>query len=138
MVGTCKVVRAGESKVFPDGVARATGISSQSTGSEGLCLQVSTLPPGAIGKAHLHEGHESALYVLEGETIVWFGERLEEKLEARAGDFVYIPASMPHLPKNASETAPIVLLVARTDPNEQESLVLLPHLDGLPHIAATP
>ena len=26
-------------------------------------------------------------------------------------------------------------LVARTDPNEQESVVLLPHLDDLPHLS---
>ena len=134
MAGKCVVVQAGESTVFVDGVARAPGISSVTAGAERLCFQLSTLPPGAIGKAHLHADHESALYVLEGETVLWFGDQLEDRIEARTGDFVYVPANTPHLPMNASTTEPIVLLVARTDPNEQESMTLLPHLDGLPHV----
>src|SRR5438270_1396737 len=59
---------------------------------------------------------------------------LRERAEAHAGDFVYIPAGTPHLPVNASSTEACVALVAGTDPNEQESVVLLPELDGLPHL----
>ena len=71
--------------------------------------------------------------------LLAYGEQLEHRLEAHPGDFVYIPASMPHKPWNLSETEPIVMVVARTDANEQESLVLLPELDELPHVqAATP
>jgi uncharacterized RmlC-like cupin family protein len=32
---------------------------------------------------------------------------------------------MPHLPYNASETVPCIGVVARTDPNEQESVTLV-------------
>jgi uncharacterized RmlC-like cupin family protein len=60
-----------------------------------------------------------------------YRERLEEHLSAEAGDFVYIPAGVPHLPYNLSATESCVALVARTDPNEQESVVLLPELDGI-------
>jgi uncharacterized RmlC-like cupin family protein len=60
-----------------------------------------------------------------------YGERLEEQLVARAGDFVYIPAGMPHLPYNSSQTETCTAVIARTDPNEQESVVLLPELDEL-------
>jgi uncharacterized RmlC-like cupin family protein len=38
---------------------------------------------------------------------------------------------MPHLPYNPSTTESAVAVIARTDPNEQESVVLLPHLDDL-------
>jgi uncharacterized RmlC-like cupin family protein len=62
---------------------------------------------------------------------MWYGERLEEHLSARAGDFVYIPADMPHLPYNLSKTESVVAVIARTDPNEQESVVLLPALDRI-------
>ena len=65
---------------------------------------------------------------------MWFGERLEEKLVARAGDFVYIPDGIPHLPANASKSEPAVAVLARTDPNEQESARSLPALDALPHL----
>ena len=62
---------------------------------------------------------------------MWYGERLEEHLSAKSGDFVYIPADMPHLPYNLSDTESCVAVIARTDPNEQESVVLLPELDRI-------
>jgi len=62
---------------------------------------------------------------------MWYGERLEEQLVARAGDFVYIPAGMPHLPYNSSQTETCTAVIARTDPNEQESVVLRPDLEAL-------
>jgi uncharacterized RmlC-like cupin family protein len=49
----------------------------------------------------------------------------------KACDCFYIPTNVPHLPYNRSDTEEIVALIARTDPNEQESVVLLPQLDGL-------
>jgi uncharacterized RmlC-like cupin family protein len=130
----CVVVKAGEPITSTDGVQRAPGISNASAGSGGICMQISRLPGGAIGKAHLHEDHESTLYILEGSTAMLYGEQLEHRLEAHPGDFVYIPASVPHKPWNLSETEPIAMVVARTDAREQESLVLLPHLDELPHV----
>ncbi len=51
------------------------------------------------------------------------------------GDFLYIPAGVRHLPVNLSDTEPLVGIIARTDPEEQESVVLLPDLDELPHLA---
>jgi uncharacterized RmlC-like cupin family protein len=62
---------------------------------------------------------------------MWYGERLQHHLIARAGDFLYIPANMPHLPYNLSDVESCVAVVARTDPNEQESVVLLPELENL-------
>ena len=41
------------------------------------------------------------------------------------------PINMPHLPYNLSETENCVAVIARTDPNEQESVVLLPELDAV-------
>jgi uncharacterized RmlC-like cupin family protein len=38
---------------------------------------------------------------------------------------------VPHLPYNASSTEPCVAVISRTDPNEQESVVLLPELDAI-------
>ncbi len=105
------------------------GISAETVGSTGLHLQIVTIPPGAKAKAHKHEAHETALHVLSGRSGMWYGDRLEHHVEANAGDFLYIPAGVPHLPYNASDTEPCVAIIARTDPNEQESVVLLPELD---------
>lgn len=90
-----------------------------------------TLPPQGKAKAHMHEAHESAIYVLSGESGCWYGERLENHATVRAGDFFYIPEGVPHLPYNPSETTPCVAVIARTDPNEQESVVLLPDLEAV-------
>ena len=43
---------------------------------------------------------------------------------------LYIPAGEPHLPFN-SGPEPVVAVIARTDPNEQESVTLLPELEAL-------
>jgi hypothetical protein len=35
-----------------------------------------TIPPGARAKGHEHEGHETTIYILSGESGVWYGQRL--------------------------------------------------------------
>ena len=129
-----RVVSGGGRYTGVQGLSYFSGISSESAGARGLCLHALTIPPGGRARAHLHEGHESAIYLISGDAVVWYGEGLAERLEQHPGDFVYIPAGTPHLPVNASDSEPCVALVARTDPNEQESVVLLPELDGLPHL----
>lgn len=94
-------------------------------------MHLVTIPPAARAKAHLHEDHESVLYVISGEAGMWFGENLEEHVDCQPGDYLYIPPGVPHLPYNASDTEPCTAVVARTDPHEQEGVVLLPELDNL-------
>ncbi len=130
----CILVRPGEAVEGTTGVTYAAGISASTAAARDLCLELATLPPGARGRAHLHAGHESAAYVVQGELVLWFGEQLEERLVAYPGDFLYIPAGVPHLPANANATEPAVAVLARTDANEQESAVALPELDQLPHL----
>ena len=89
-----------------------------------------TIPAGRYGLAHLHEAHESAIFVLEGEAELWWGERLEHHEVCRPGDFVFIPAGVPHLPANL-RAEPCEAVVARTDPGDQESVVLRADLDPL-------
>ncbi len=127
---TCRLLRAGDPFTGRQGLQYAVGISAESAGAKGLHLQIVTLPPLAKAKAHKHEAHESAIYVLSGESGCWFGEGLAEHAMVRAGDFFYIPAGVPHLPYNPSDETPCVAVIARTDPNEQESVVLLPDLDA--------
>jgi uncharacterized RmlC-like cupin family protein len=128
---TCQVVVAGPEFIGKQALFYAPGISAESVGAQRIHLQILTIPPGGQAKAHKHEDHETAIYILSGESGMWYGERLEEHLSARAGDFVYIPADMPHLPYNLSKTESVVAVIARTDPNEQESVVLLPALDRI-------
>ena len=96
-------------------------------------MHMISIPAGGRAKAHLHEDHESAVYMARGETICWYGDRLRHRVTVREGEMIYIPAGVPHLPINASQDAPATCIIARTDPNEQESVVLLPELKGLRH-----
>jgi uncharacterized RmlC-like cupin family protein len=127
----CMVLRAGAPITGKQGFSYAPAISAETVGASGIHMQLLTMPPGARAKAHKHEAHETAIYVLSGEGGTYYGERLEHHLVARPGDFMYIPANVPHQPYNMSATEPCVAVVARTDPNEQESVVLLPELDAL-------
>jgi uncharacterized RmlC-like cupin family protein len=134
MTRQCVLVQAGDAAEGRTGVTYATGISASSAGANGLCLQLASLPPGARARAHQHDEHESAAYVIEGEMVMWFGKQLEQKLVARPGDFIYIPSAVPHLVVNGSEAEPAVAVLARTDPDEQEDVTELPELDALPHL----
>jgi uncharacterized RmlC-like cupin family protein len=89
------------------------------------------IPPGGRAKAHLHADHETGIYILSGTAIMLYGEGLREQITTEAGDYVYIPAGVPHLPINPSETEHVRAVIARTDPNEQESVILLPELDEI-------
>lgn len=136
MSGQCVLVHAGEAAEGRTGVSYAAGISAASAGARGLCLQLAELPPGGRSRAHRHDEHESAAYVISGALVMWFGERLESRLVARAGDFVYIPNGVAHVVLNASESEPAVAVLARTDPGEQEDVTELPELEALDHIRA--
>ncbi|HYZ21885.1 MAG TPA: cupin domain-containing protein [Rhodopila sp.] len=130
-IPACKIVRAAETAKGKQELFYNVGVSAESVGARGIHMQIVTIPPGARAKAHKHEGHETAIYALRGESHVWHGEQLEHHSVVRPGDFFYIPANVPHLPYNPSDTEEVVALIARTDPKEQESVILLPQLDGL-------
>ncbi|MBZ5626651.1 MAG: cupin domain-containing protein [Acidobacteriia bacterium] len=121
----CVVIKRGETHRGKQDLDYFEGVSAQTAGSKGLCLHVVTIPPQGRAKPHLHQSHESAVYVLSGEAGMWYGDGLREHVWMRTGDFVYIPANMPHLPYNASNTNPCVGLIARRDPNDQEGVTLL-------------
>ena len=131
----CRLLQPGKTFLGKQGLEYAVGISAEAVGSQHIHMQLVTIPPGGRARAHKHASHETAIYALQGESGVWHGERLEHHTIVRPGDFFYIPANMPHLPYNPSATEPVIAVIARTDPNEQESVVLLPELDSI-HPAA--
>ena len=122
---SCKLIRnQGETYSGKQGFDYFAGISKESAFAEALCMHLLTIPPGGSAKPHYHEAHESAIFVLEGEAEMKHGPNLEHTMRARAGDFVFIPAGVPHQPYNPTDN-PVRAVIARTDPNEQESVVLL-------------
>lgn len=109
----------------------APGVSAQTVDSTHLFLGVVTIPPGERTRAHVHEKHESAFYVLEGDDIeLWSGDGLEHCHRARAGDYLYIPPMVPHVAVNRSATTPAVFVGARNEPTAMESVAMRPELDS--------
>lgn len=127
---TCRLVRPGGTYDGKQGFSYFEGIAAETVGSSGICMHLLTIPPGGRAKAHKHASHETAIYMLSGEAHTWYGERLENHVIVRAGEMFYIPAGVPHLPANLSDQ-PASAVIARTDPNEQESVILLPELEAL-------
>ena len=125
---SCHVVRAGGTYDGKQGFSYFEGISHESVGSDGICMHLLTIPPGKRAKAHMHESHETAIYILSGEAVTYWGDKLQNRMVNTAGDMVYIPAGVPHLPMNVG-SVPCSAVMTRTDPNEQESVVLLPELE---------
>jgi uncharacterized RmlC-like cupin family protein len=123
------VVRAGQSYQGKQGPDYTPGISAESVGARALWLGSVTIPPGRRTKAHVHANHESGFLLVSGDEVeLWTGDELEHCEIAAAGDFLYIPAGVPHVAVNRSGV-PAVFVGARTDPNEQESVVMTPELE---------
>jgi uncharacterized RmlC-like cupin family protein len=123
-VAECKLIRGGAAFHGKQGLDYLAGISAETTGAQAICMHLLEIPPGVSAEPHYHEAHETAILVLEGAAEMRHGPNLDLVMQMEAGDFVYIPAGAPHQPYNP--TAAIVrAVVARTDPNEQESVVLV-------------
>jgi uncharacterized RmlC-like cupin family protein len=128
---TCRLVKLGSTYEGAQGLSYFEGISTETVGSSAICMHLLTMPPGARAHAHLHEHHETAIYLISGQAETWYGDQLEHYLVMEPGDMLYIPAGVPHLPANPSDSVPATAVIARTDPNEQESVVLRPDLEEL-------
>ena len=98
------------------------GISGQNAGAKAISMNKVIIPPGGAAKAHMHKGYESVIYLLKGRVKTLYGEGLKKSMINEAGDFIYIPADLPHKPINLSTTEAAEAIVARTDPDEQESV----------------
>ena len=102
------------------------GVSTKTAGAKNLSLLKVVIPPGASAEPHIHKGHESAIYLLQGRVETRYGDKLEKSVINQAGDFIFIPPDVPHQPFNLSHTEPAIAIVARDDGDEQEHVILLP------------
>jgi uncharacterized RmlC-like cupin family protein len=124
------VVKAAAEHRVKQGADYQPGVSAETVGSQVIWLGLMTLPPGARTKAHIHEHHETALYMMSGEALeLWTGDDLEHRDNVRPGDFLYIPANVLHVAVNRGAT-PAVFMGSRNEATAQESLVLRPEMDA--------
>lgn len=100
------------------------GISEATAGASGISMNLIVIPPGGAAEPHIHRGYETAIYLLKGRVDTRYGNGLKQSIITEEGDFVFIAADVPHQPVNLSHTERALALVARNDPNEQESVVI--------------
>ena len=69
--------------------------------------------PGAISGWHHHDLNETSLYVVSGILRLEF-EGGEGYLDAMPGDFIHVPAFLPHMEINPSDSEPFRWVVVRS------------------------
>ncbi len=106
-----------------NGIQYKIGMSAKNVGSTKLSMNVATIPPGGVARAHIHVDFDVMLYILQGRVRHEFGAGCKNVLENQAGDFIYIEPGLPHEVFNMSDTEPVVAVVARSDANEWENII---------------
>lgn len=112
------VIRASQNCRDWNGIHYKVGMSAKNVGSTKLSMNVATVPPRGVAKAHVHVGFELMLYIIQGHVRHEYGEGLKKVVENHAGDFIYIEPDVPHEVFNMSDTEPVVAVVARSDASE--------------------
>jgi len=72
--------------------------------------------PGAKTGVHHHGEQDTVVYVLEGESLVRWGEKGEHSETVHAGDFLHVPAWLIHMEINPSQEKPFRWIVVRSTP----------------------
>jgi uncharacterized RmlC-like cupin family protein len=119
------VVRGGGAQRGWNGILYKQGMSAKNVGSESLSINVATVPPGAIAYAHIHDGFEVMLFILQGRVKHTFGEGLSQEVINEAGDFIYIKPGVPHEVFNIGDE-PLIAFVARSAADEWDKIVNYP------------
>jgi uncharacterized RmlC-like cupin family protein len=70
--------------------------------------------PGARTGIHHHGEQHTIAYVLSGSSYVRWGERGESSAMLHAGDFIFVPAFLPHQEMNPSSDEPFQWIVVRS------------------------
>src|ERR1700744_1392850 len=89
-------------------IAPALGIASAIWGG------VFEVEPGSRTGIHHHGEQDTIAYVLSGMSEVRWGARGEFAARAKAGDFIHVPAFLPHMEVNPSETDSFHWVVVRS------------------------
>src|SRR3954465_11440745 len=117
------VVKSGAGYRWGQGSDYDPGASAETVGSKLIWLGMISLPPGKRTRAHVHEHHETAMYMLSGDEMeLWTGDQLQYRDVVRPGDYIFIPANMLHVAVNRGGQSAL-LIGSRNEPTAQESVV---------------
>ena len=101
---------------------RYAAISGGLTGSQQLWMGGNTVRPGESSDDHHHARADSGIYIVSGHPRFWFlVDGAEQSVDAGPGDFIYVPAWVPHREENPDPDEEAVVVIARTT---QDALVV--------------
>ncbi|HTU74282.1 MAG TPA: cupin domain-containing protein [Trebonia sp.] len=108
------------------GMTRREAISGKSVGSEKLWMGQTHVAAGARSANHHHGESETAIFVVAGRPSFIFAEgRAEVRVEAKPGDYIFVPPYVPHREENPGAEEAVVVIARST----QEAIVVnLPSL----------
>jgi uncharacterized RmlC-like cupin family protein len=96
------------------GSRRFAAVSPEQGIASGLWAGTFLVEPEAQTGIHHHGSQETVVYVLEGESLVQWGDRGQHAATVCAGDFIHIPAWLVHREINPSQTVPFRWVVVRS------------------------
>lgn len=103
------------------GMHRAEGCGARTVGAQSIWVGHVHMDEGVRSGPHHHGEVESVIYVISGSARFRFGDRLENTVEASAGDFVFVPPYLVHQEINANAAEGIDMIVSRSS---QENVVV--------------
>ncbi|MFC0556895.1 cupin domain-containing protein [Planotetraspora thailandica] len=108
------------------GMHRQAAISGASVHSSRLWMGQTTVAPATVSADHHHGASETAIYVVSGSPSFVFldvegDEPRETRIDARPGDFIYVPPFVPHREENPDPDEEAVVVIARST---QEAIVV--------------
>ena len=111
------------------GMRRYEAISGTRNGSRKIWMGESHVAAGMCSADHHHGEAETGIYVVSGHPVfVFLEDGAERRIEARPGDYVYVPPWVPHREENPSVDEEAVVVLARST---QEGIVVnLPSLSA--------
>jgi uncharacterized RmlC-like cupin family protein len=118
-------IRGGGNARGWNGILYKQGMSGKNVQSQNLSINIATVPPGAIAYAHIHDGFEVMLYIVQGKVRHDYGENLSRSVVNEAGDFIYIKPGVPHEVFNIGDE-PLIAFVARSAADEWDKIINYP------------
>lgn len=117
------IIRGTQNSREWNNIRYALGMSGKNTSAQHLSLNVATVPPKGVAYAHIHDGFEVMLYILQGHVRHEYGPGLKKAVENHAGDFLFIEPGVPHEVFNMSDTEPVIAVVARSATDEWDKII---------------
>jgi len=119
------VIRGGGDQRGWNGILYKQGLSGKNVGANNLSINVAKVAPGAVAYAHIHDGFEVMLFIVQGKVKHTYGQDLKQEVYNEAGDFIYIKPGVPHEVFNVGEED-LIAFVARSTADEWDKIVNYP------------